>query len=87
MTAPAPARERPLPGNTFATAPAQFAALAWAARAGGLTTSLAGTLLSFAMAVILYWMVFLILMVPRAERDGLIATARALFAGREAARR
>jgi hypothetical protein len=39
------------------------------------------------MAVILYWMVFLILMVPRAERDGLIATARALFAGREAARR
>jgi O-antigen/teichoic acid export membrane protein len=62
-------------------------ALAWAARAGGLTTSLAGTLLTFAMAALLYWMAFLTLMVSRAERDGLIATARALLAGRAAAKR
>jgi O-antigen/teichoic acid export membrane protein len=63
------------------------AGLAWAARAGGLTASLAGTLLTFAMAVILYWMAFLMLMVRRAERDGLIATARALVTGREVAER
>jgi O-antigen/teichoic acid export membrane protein len=58
------------------------AALAWAARVGGLTSSLAGTLLTFVMAVLLYWMAFLVLMVGRAERDGLIATARALVAAR-----
>jgi len=61
------------------------AALAWAARVGGLTTSLAGTVLTFAMAALLYWMAFLMLMVSRAERDGLIATARALIAGRAGA--
>ena len=58
------------------------AALVWAARVGGLTHSLAGTLLTFATAALLYWMAFLMLMVSRAERDGLIATARALIAGR-----
>jgi len=63
------------------------AALAWAARASGLTVSLAGTLGTFAMAALLYWMAFMVLMVSRAERDGLIATARALIAGREAAGR
>jgi O-antigen/teichoic acid export membrane protein len=63
------------------------AALAWAARLGGLTSSLAGTLLTFVMAVLLYWMAFLVLMVGRAERDGLIAIARALFTGRGAAGR
>jgi O-antigen/teichoic acid export membrane protein len=61
------------------------AGLAWAARIGGLTTSLAGTLATFAMAALLYWMAFLMLMVSRAERDGLIATARGLLAGRTAA--
>ena len=40
-----------------------------------------------AMAALLYWMVFLVLMVSRAERDGLIATARALFSGRRTAAR
>jgi O-antigen/teichoic acid export membrane protein len=55
------------------------AALAWAARAGGLTTSLAGTLFTVATAILLYWMAFMALMVSRGERDGLIATARALF--------
>ena len=60
------------------------AALAWAARAGGFTTSLAGALLTFAMAALLYWMAFLMLMVSRVERDGLIATARGLIARREA---
>jgi len=54
----------------------------WAARVGGLTHSLAGTLLPFATAALLYWMAFLMLMVSRAERDGLIATARSLIAGR-----
>jgi len=63
------------------------AALAWAARIGGLTASLAGTLLTFVMALLLYWMAFLVLMVSRAERDGLIATARALFSGRRTAAR
>ena len=58
------------------------AALVWAARVGGLTHSLAGTLLTFATPALLYWMAFLMLMVSRAERDGLIATARALIAGR-----
>jgi len=58
------------------------AALVWAARVGGLTHSLAGTLLTFATAALLYWMAFLMLMVSRAERDGLIATARSLIAGR-----
>ena len=57
------------------------AALAWAARVGGLTTSLPGTLATFAMAALLYWMAFLMLMVSRAERESLIATARALVAG------
>ena len=61
------------------------AALVWAARVGGLTHSLAGTLLTFATAALLYWMAFLMLMVSRAERDGLIATARALIAGRAGA--
>jgi len=60
------------------------AALAWAARAGGLTTTLPGTLATFAMAALLYWMAFLMLMVSRTEREGLIATARALMAGRAA---
>jgi len=41
--------------------------------------------LTFAMAALLYWMAFLMLMVSRAERDGLIATARALIAGRAGA--
>jgi len=58
------------------------AALVWAARVGGLTHSLAGTLLTFATPALLYWMAFLMLMVSRAERDGLIATARSLIAGR-----
>jgi len=58
------------------------AALVWAARVGGLTHSLAGTLLTFATAALHYWMAFLMLMVSRAERDGLIATARALIASR-----
>jgi O-antigen/teichoic acid export membrane protein len=63
------------------------AVLAWAARAGGLTTSLAGTLFTFATAILLYWMAFMALMVSRAERDGLIATARALFSKREVVER
>jgi len=73
------AREVVLPVYPLLLLPA---ALAWAARVGGLTTSLAGTLLTFVMAVLLYWMAFLVLMVSRAERDGLIATARALVSGR-----
>jgi len=60
------------------------AALAWAARAGGLTTTLPGTLATFAMAALLYWMAFLMLMVSRTEREGLIATARALMTRRAA---
>ena len=57
--------------------------LAWGARASGLTASLAGTLLTFGMALLLYWMAFMMLMVRRAERDALIATARSLLgAGR-----
>jgi len=60
------------------------AALAWAARVGGLTTTLPGTLATFAMAALLYWMAFLMLMVSRTEREGLIATARALMARRAA---
>jgi hypothetical protein len=81
---PAFVREVVLPVYPLLLLPA---ALAWAARAGGLTTSLAGTLFTFATAVLLYWMAFMVLMVSRAERDGLIATARTLFAGRGAAAR
>jgi len=55
--------------------------LAWAARASGLTETLPRTLLTFALALLLYWMAFLMLMVRRAEREGLIAAARALVGG------
>ena len=58
------------------------AGLAWAARAGGITATLTGTLLTLVIGLLLYWMAFMTLMVGRAERDGLIATARALLAGR-----
>jgi len=53
--------------------------LAWGARASGLAASLGSTLLVFALALLLYWMAFMMLMVRRAERDGLIATARSLL--------
>jgi O-antigen/teichoic acid export membrane protein len=58
------------------------AGLAWAARVGGLTTSLTSTLLTFGLSAVLYWMAFLMTMVSRAERDNLIAVGRAMLAGR-----
>jgi O-antigen/teichoic acid export membrane protein len=58
------------------------AGLAWAARVGGLTTSLTSTLLTFGLSAVLYWMAFLMTMVSRAERDNLIAVGRSLLARR-----
>ena len=56
------------------------AAVAVAGRMWGLTGTLVGTAATFVMAALLYWMVFLGVMVHRAERDGLIDTARSLLA-------
>ncbi len=55
------------------------AGVAVAARAFGVTATLAGTVATFVMAALLYWMVFLGVMVRREERDGLIDTARSLW--------
>ena len=60
------------------------ATVAVAARASGVTATLAGTAATFMMAALLYWMVFLGVMVRREERDSLIDTARSLFARRGA---
>ena len=60
------------------------AAVAVAARAAGVTATLAGTAATFMMAALLYWMVFLGMMVRREERDSLIDTARSLLARRGA---
>jgi O-antigen/teichoic acid export membrane protein len=60
------------------------AGVAVAARAFGVTASLAGTAATFALSALLYWMVFLGVMVSREERDRLIDTARALLARRGA---
>ena len=54
------------------------AAAAIAARILGITATLTGTLITFVFCALLYWMVFLGVMVGRAERDSLIDTARAL---------
>jgi O-antigen/teichoic acid export membrane protein len=63
------------------------AGVAVAARAFGVTATLAGTAATFVMAALLYWMVFLGVMVRREERDGLIDTARSLWMrGSEVAR-
>jgi hypothetical protein len=61
--------------NTLASAAAQFGALAIAFLLAPLLIR------TFAMAALLYWMAFLVLMVSRAEREGLIATGRALMHG------
>ena len=58
------------------------AGVAWAARTGGLATSLTSTLITFALSAILYWMAFLVTMVSRAERENLIAVGRAMLARR-----
>jgi O-antigen/teichoic acid export membrane protein len=58
------------------------AAAAVAARMLGITATLAGTLTTFAFCALLYWMVFLGVMVGRAERDALIETARGLLSRR-----
>jgi len=55
------------------------AGVAVAGRAFGVTATLAGTAATFALAALLYWMVFLGVMVRRQERDGLIDTARSLW--------
>ncbi len=60
------------------------AGVAVAARAFGVTASLAGTAATFALSALLYWMGFLGVMVRREERDRLIDTARALLARRGA---
>ena len=60
------------------------AGVAVAARAFGVTASLAGTAATFALSALLYWMVFLGVMVRREERDRLIDTARTLLARRGA---